>query len=100
MNLRGAKTESWPRRGSGLNDLLERRAVADHQGRALELQELFLLELRKQPADGLASGADDIGDLLVSQGQLDLCHSFVLRTLRRPGQEEFCELFRRRGGQT
>ena len=34
--------------GLGADDALERRAICDDQGRALDLQELFFLEVRKE----------------------------------------------------
>jgi len=69
---------------SRLHDLLQRRPIADHQGRPFELQQLLFLEFRKQAADGLASGSDDLSDVLVGQCELDLHGTVALADLRRP----------------
>src|SRR5208337_1809880 len=57
---------------SRLYDLLERRPVADDQRRSFELQQLFPLEFREQPAHSFARGADDLRDLFVRQRHLYL----------------------------
>lgn len=54
---------------SGLDYLLERRFIANHQDRALELDQLPLLEIRKQPADRFAAGSDHLPDFFVSKGK-------------------------------
>src|SRR2546423_13651343 len=79
---------------SDLDDSLQRRAIADYQGRALYQQQFLLLIFRKQTADSFARGADGFGNLFVSERQLELRGGFVLRRLRGPGKQYFRELLR------
>ena len=55
-----------------LHHLLQREPAVDHHGRALYLQHLLFLEIRKQARDGFTRGSDNLGDLSLRQSQLDL----------------------------
>ena len=56
----------------GVDHIFQGGFVADDQVCALELHELFPLELREQAADRFSRGANDFGNFLMGKHQLHL----------------------------
>jgi len=52
------------------------------------LQQLFLLEIRKKPAHSFSCGANLLGDLFMSKGELDLGLAVGLSLFRIPRKQQ------------
>jgi len=88
-----AEGSRYKNRTLAVDDGFEALLVFDDEGGAHHLQDLLLAEVREEAGNGLSGRADHLGDLLVSEGELDADLSLLFGIVCGPFKEEAREFF-------